>query len=323
MGIVAVHEPGDLLADADLSVGIAAIAAAADRGALPLRLHASIREPALALAIERGLRTGDGLGRDPETKARVGWLKLFADGALGSRTALLLDPYEGTADDRGMAITGAAHLAELSRRAAAAGIVPQIHAIGDAALRAALDALQPIAPPTGPMARIEHVQFADPNDIPRLAARRIAASIQPIHLRSDDEKARAAWGERAEARGFLLRSLLAAGVTVGFGSDAPVEPPDPWPAIGIAVTRRAPEWGERPAFGPTEGIDLATALRAATIGPAQIAGEPDRGRLTPGQRADFVALPAAALAEPVERGGPLWSARPEFVAIDGSVVFER
>src|SRR5262249_13499702 len=129
LGIVAVHEPRDLLADADLSAGIAAIAAAADRGALPIRLHASIREPALALAIERGLRTGDRLGRDPETKARVGWLKLFADGALGSRTALLLDPYEGTAEDRGVAVTPAAHLADLSRRAAAAGIVPQIHAI--------------------------------------------------------------------------------------------------------------------------------------------------------------------------------------------------
>ena len=252
----------------------------------------------------------------------MGWLKLFADGALGSRTAHLNEEYEGTAGDRGVAVTPPAHLALLARRAADAGIVAQIHAIGDAALRSALNALEPVAPAAGPMARIEHVQFADPADLPRLARGRIAASIQPIHLRSDVEKARAAWGDRAERQGFLLRALAHAGVTLAFGTDAPVEPPDPWPGIAIAVTRRAPSWPDQRPFGPDQAITLAESLRAATIGPAAVAGEPDRGRLTAGYRADFVAIPAAAVADPVEPDGALWSARPAFVAIDGRIVHE-
>ncbi len=322
LGIVAVHDPGDLLADSTLDGGFGATVALADRGDLAIRVHVSVREPALGLAIDRGLRTGAPLGGDPRSRARMGWLKLFADGALGSRTALLLEPYEGSKVDRGIAVTPAGHLAALARRATAAGIVPQIHAIGDGALRAALDALEPVAPTDGPAARVEHVQFADPDDLARLGAARIAASIQPIHLRSDMAKARAAWGERAETRAFLLRSLFEAGVTVAFGTDAPVEPPDPWPGLAIAVTRRAPDWTDPRAFGPREAIDLATALRAATIGPASVAGESDRGRLAPGCRADFVVIPAAAIDEPVEPGGALWNARPVLVAIDGTVVHE-
>jgi predicted amidohydrolase YtcJ len=321
-GIVAVHDPGDLLADADLAGGFGAAIALADRGDLPIRVHCSVREPALATAVERGLRTGAPLGATADGRVRMGWLKLFADGALGSRTAHLLEPYEGTAGDRGIAVTPPAHLAALAGRATQAGIVPQIHAIGDAALRSALAALEPIVPRSGPMARIEHVQLADPADLRRMARARIAASIQPIHLRSDAGKARAAWGARAEERGFLLRSVFDAGATVAFGTDAPVEPPDPWPGIAMAITRTAPGWPNARPFGPEQAISIAEGLRGATVGPALVADEPDRGRLTPGHRADFAAIPAAALREPVEPGGALWSARPEFVATDGRVVFE-
>jgi predicted amidohydrolase YtcJ len=321
LGVVGVHDPGDLLADASLEGGFGATVALVERGELPLRVHCSIRAPGLGLAIERGLRTGRPLGGDGSDRVTMGWLKLFADGALGSRTALLLEPYEGTGD-RGIAVTSAAELASLAARAAAAGIVPQIHAIGDAALRTAIAALTPIAPAHGPMARVEHVQFADPADLPRMAAARIAASIQPIHLRSDADKARVAWGARAEARGFLLRSLLAAGVPTAFGTDAPVEPADPWPGIAMAVTRAAPSWAAATPFAPTEAISLADALRAATRGPATLAEQPDRGHLGVGAHADFVAIPSAALAEPVERDGALWRARPAFTAIDGRIVFE-
>jgi predicted amidohydrolase YtcJ len=320
LGVTGVHDPGDLLADATLSGGIAAITALADRDELAIRVHCSVREQALATAIERGLRTGDALGESGRT--RMGWLKLFADGALGSRTAQLIDPYEGTAADRGIAVTPPAHLAALARRAAASGIVPQIHAIGDAALRSALDALEPVAPAAGPMARVEHVQFADPADLPRFSRARIAASIQPIHLRSDVAKAREAWGDRAERRGFLLRSLVDASIATAFGTDAPVEPADPWPGLALAVTRHAPEWPDDRPFGPDQAIALDHAVRAATIGPHAIAGDPLGGRLVPGARADFIAIPAAALREPVEPGGPLHAARPAFVALDGKVAFE-
>jgi predicted amidohydrolase YtcJ len=321
LGVVGVHDPGDLLADATLSGGFGATTALADRGELPIRVHCSIRAPALATAVERGLRTGQTLGGDGSDRVTMGWLKLFADGALGSRTALLLQPYEGTAE-LGIAVTSTDDLASFASRATAAGILPQIHAIGDAALRAAIAALIPIAPAAGPMARVEHVQLADPADLPAMAAARIGASIQPVHLRSDVFKAREAWGRRAEARAFPLRSLLAVGVTTAFGTDAPVEPPDPWPGISIAVTRSAPTWSSRTPFAPAQAVPLAAALRAATRGPATLAGQPDRGHLGVGAHADFIAIPAAALAEPTGRDGALWHTRPAFTAVGGDVVFE-
>ena len=173
------------------------------------------------------------------------------------------------------------------------------------------------------MARVEHVQFADPADLPRFARARIAASVQPSHLASDADKARRAWGARAEVRGFPLRALISSHAVLAFGTDAPVEAVDPWPGIAIAVTRIGEAWANPKPFGPRQRLTLAQAIRAATIGPATAAGELDRGRLVPGHRADFIVVPAEAFDEPVVPGGPLGHARPVLVAIDGRVVFER
>jgi hypothetical protein len=333
VGIVAVHDPGDLGDDGRLGGSFQAVRELADSGDLPVRVHASVRAASLPAAIAAGLRTGAPLGGGDDCPARMGWLKLFADGALGSRTALTLEPYEGW-DDRGargdrshgVEITSTASLRALAVRAARAGIATQIHAIGDAALRSALDALEGLDPPSvgaragSPMARIEHVQLADPADRRRFAAAGVAASIQPVHLRGDRDKAIAAWGARAERSGYPLRSLLRAGAVVAFGSDAPVEPFDPWPGIEMAVTRRSAIWSDRRPFGRDEAISLAAAIRSATVAPAVLAGELDRGRLTRGQRADFVVVPAEALAGPVEPGGRLGRVRPELVAVGGRVV---
>ena len=256
----------------------------ADSGRLAIRVHRSVRPPDLDAAIARRLRTGAPLGEDPDGHARMGWLKLFADGALGSRTALLVEPYIGS-DDRGIAVTDRDELGSLAVRAVAAGIVPQIHAIGDAALRAALEVLESVdaAPVAGPMRRVEHVQLAQAGDLPRFAGSGIAASIQPVHLRTDRGKAFDHWGRgRSERDGFRIRSLLAAGAIVAFGTDAPVEPADPWPGIALAVSRRAAAWRAAEAFGPDEAVDLSTALRAATVGPALVAGDPTGGRLVAG-----------------------------------------
>jgi predicted amidohydrolase YtcJ len=106
-----------------------------------------------------------------------------------------------------------------------------------------------------------------------------------------------------------------------FGTDAPVEPVDPWPGIACAVTRLAPTWPPDIApFGPGNAIDLWRSLRAACVDPAISAGERDRGRLVAGHRADIVVLDTAALREPVEAGGALWHARPSLVLVDGVVV---
>ena len=108
-----------------------------------------------------------------------------------------------------------------------------------------------------------------------------------------------------------------------FGTDAPVEPIDPWPGIALAVTRLDPRWpAGTPAYGPHEALVLDRALRAACVDAAVSARETDRGRLTVGQRADVVVIPAAALREPTEPGGALATTRPSLVVMDGRVVHE-
>jgi hypothetical protein len=330
LGVVAVHDPGGLSLQEGLGLGIAAYRALDDRDELPLRVHASIRSEQLAAAIEAGLHSGDPLG-PVGGRARFGWLKLFADGTLASRTAALLDPIEpeegkslpaGT--ERGIWLTPPEEVASFSRRAAEAGIATQVHSIGDRACRLTLDALEAVAGRTAQMPRLEHVQLLHPDDRARFGRAGIAASIQPIHVRADAPIARTLWGDRAQTCGYPMRSLLDSGAVVAFGTDAPVEPIDPWPGLSMAVSRIDGSWpaGSEP-FGPAERLTLEQAVRAACVAPAVVAAEADRGRLVPGQRADLVVLPARALSNPVEPGGDLATARPRLVLIDGEVAYER
>jgi predicted amidohydrolase YtcJ len=220
-------------------------------------------------------------------------------------------------------MTPPARLAELAAHAADNGIATMIHAIGDHAVRAALDALEITGARVPLMPRVEHVQLLDPADRERFARDGIAASVQPIHLRSDAAAARRLWGQRAEANGYTWRTIADTGAVLAFGTDAPVEPIDPWPGLAMAVTRTDPSWlAGTPPFGPSEALTLSRALRAACIGPAESAREADRGRLVPGQRADLVVLPIEALIEPVEPGGALATARPRLVLVDGAVAYE-
>jgi predicted amidohydrolase YtcJ len=207
--------------------------------------------------------------------------------------------------------------------AAGKGIATMIHAIGDRAVRASLDALEPTAGRVPLMPRLEHVQLLHPDDRPRFAGAGIAASVQPIHLRADASAARRLWGTRAETNGYTWRTLADSGAELAFGTDAPVEPVDPWPGLAMAVTRADPSWpAGTPPFGPDEALTLERTLRAACIGPALTAREADRGRLVPGQRADLVVIPIDALTEPVTPGGALSTARPRLVLVDGAVGFE-
>jgi predicted amidohydrolase YtcJ len=330
LGVVAVHDPGGLVPATGLGGAFAAYARLADAGRLPVRVHACLRQESLETAAERGLRSGSRLGSAPDGRARVGWLKLFADGSLGSRTAAMLEPFTFEPDrplqagrERGIFVTEPDALVELAARAARSGIVTQIHAIGDAALRAAVDALAPHAG-TGPLVpRVEHVQLVDPADLGRFARHGIAASVQPVHLRTDAAQARHLWGERAERSGYPWRSLADSGALLPFGTDAPIEPIDPWPGLAIAVTRADASWpaGTAP-FGPDEALPLSRAIRAACLDAPLSAGEHDRGRLVAGHRADIVVLPAGALGEPVEVGGPLGTVRPSRLLVDGEIAFE-
>jgi predicted amidohydrolase YtcJ len=272
------------------------------------------------------LQSGSAVGEDD--RLRMGWLKLFADGTLGSRTAALLEPIEAAAagegiDPRGVFRAPPEEQADLVHHAADAGVATQIHAIGDAAVRAALDALAPSAAAMPFMPRVEHVQLCHPDDRARFAALGVAASVQPVHLRSDADAARRDWGARAETAGYAWRALLDAGAVLAFGTDAPVEPVDPWPGIALAVLRRDPSWGEdAAAFGPDQALTLEDALRAACVGPHLTVRDPLGGRLVPGSPADLIVLPAEPSAGG-EGGAGLARVRPRLVLLDGEAVVER
>jgi predicted amidohydrolase YtcJ len=329
-GVVAAHDPGRLAPDPDLSWSFPAYRHLSETGRLPIRVHASFREDGLEHAIATGLRSGARLGDDPSGRARVGWQKCFADGSLGSRTAALLADIQPEPDRplpperrRGVWVTEPDRLTELVDRAAANGIATQIHAIGDAAVRVALEVLAPTAARVPLMPRLEHVQLLDPADRGSFAGARIAASVQPVHLGTDAAQARMLWGDRAERSGYSWASIARTGAVLAFGTDAPVESFDPWPGIALAVRREDPRWpAGTPAFAPAEALSLDRALRAACVDPATSAREPDRGRLTVGQRADVVVIPEAALGAPVEPGGALASARASLVVMDGRVVYD-
>ena len=330
LGVVACHDPGSVAPDPSLTYAYPVYARLSDAGDLPLRVHACMRDDAVDAAIERGYRSGAVLGANPDGWARVGWQKCFADGSLGSRTAALLEDIEPEAERpvppelrRGVWMTDRDGLAERVARASAGGIATQIHAIGDAAVRVALDVLTPGAAGQPLMPRIEHVQMLHPADRGRFAAGGIAASVQPVHLGSDAAQARKLWGDRAEAEAYTWRSIAETGAVMPFGTDAPVESFDPWPGLALAVRREDPRWpvGTRP-YAPDEALTLDRALRGACVDPAVSARETDRGRLTVGQHADLVVIPSAGIDEPVTPGGALSTTRPVLVMIDGDVVFE-
>jgi predicted amidohydrolase YtcJ len=319
-GIVGLHDPGALRVDPTLR-DLELLGSLSDRGDLPLFVEAGIRAKGLPRARSEGLTSGTPVGRNPAGTIRVGWLKLFADGTLGSQTAALVEPREGSSD-RGVMLTSQAELAELALEAAAGGIATQIHAIGDAAVGAALDALAPTTERVPFMPRIEHVQLCLPDDRARFGALGIGASVQPVHLREDAATARRDWGSRAETSGYAWRSLLEAGAVVAFGTDAPVEPVDPWPGIALAVLRRDPSWGEAAEqYGPGEALTLEEALRAATVGPGLLTRDPLGGRLIPGARGDLIVLPAAP-REPGDRAAAFAAVRPRLVLVGGEALVE-
>ena len=321
LGVVGAHELGTLFPDtANDSLDV--YASLADAGELPIRVRAGVRADGLDNAIERGLRSRSRIGEADAGRLSFGWLKLFADGTLGSQTAALLEPREGT-QERGLFTNPPDVLTERTNRAAQAGITTMIHTIGDAAVRLALDILAPTAPAATFMPRLEHVQLCHPDDRARFGRHGIAASVQPIHLREDADGARVAWGARAETAGYTWKSLLDAGATLAFGTDAPLVALDPWPGIAMSILRRDPSWGAGAApFGPDEALTIEQALRASTVGVAATAKDALGGRLVPGSLGDLIVLPAAPDEERL-RAADFTELRPRLVLVDGEVAFER
>lgn len=283
-------------------------------GALRVLMH--LPHAALDRALAAGIESGTG-----DDWFRIGALKLFADGTLGSRTAALLEPYDGTAGV-GMDLLPAAELCATVTRALAGGLSVAIHAIGDRAVRASLDALEAAGEARARVTlppRIEHVQLLDPADRPRFAGLGVAASMQPQHCVSDMELVRRWWGARA-GRSYAWRSLLESGALLAFGSDAPVEPPRPALGLHAAVTRQRPDGTPAGGFVPSQRITLDQALDACTGGAARLAGAERLGRIAPGAAADLVAWDADLHALPPAR---LHEVAPRWTVLAGEVVYRR
>ena len=228
------------------------------------RIEAAVYPPDLDRAVAAGLGTGDPVEGTGGLLA-VGPLKTLIDGALNTRTAFTADPYPD--GSHGLLTVAPEQLRVLLLRARSGRLTPAVHAIGDAAITAALDAFER----TGTRGRIEHAQLVAAGDLPRFAALGVTASVQPAHLLDDRDVAAEHWPGRT-ARAYPFRSLLDAGATLAFGSDAPVAPLDPWRALRAAVERALP--GEEP-WHPEQRMTPGAALRASTRGRASIAvGEP-------------------------------------------------
>jgi len=251
---------------------------------LRLRVLMYIPEKRLDWAIELGLQSG--FGND---FFKIGGVKIFADGTLGSQTALLFEPYEDSLNT-GVEVASQQHLEKQVKKAAEAGLACAIHCIGDKSAFYALDAFGKALPiHDGKLRqRIEHVQLLRAQDLPKFKKYRVAASMQPVHATSDRKIAEKYWGARCR-NAYPWRSLLKSGAMLAFGSDAPIEPLDPLAGIYAAVWRKA--LNEKESWYPEERISVADAIRAYTVAPAFLSGDQKRrGTLAAGKLADFVLL---------------------------------
>lgn len=258
--------------------------------------------------------TGDG-----DDMLRTGGVKFFTDGALGSMTAWMLAPYEGS-DDTGLALQPAEELERKVRAALEHGLAPAVHAIGDRANREALDILErarDLAPELP--RRIEHAQLLTAEDLPRFARLGVDVSAQPIHATQDMANVDRVWGERGRFA-YPFASLLASGARLAFGSDTPVETMDPIEGVHAAVTRRNARGEPDGGWYPDERISTADALAAYTSGCARAVREDDRlGRIAPGYHADFAVLSRDIFA--LDDAHEIANARVVMTASGGEIVY--
>jgi len=240
-----------------------------------------------------GLRAGFG-----DDMLRIGNIKVFMDGALGPHTAAMFQPYVNEEENRGILNMDGEELFEHGRKAVQAGLGMTVHAIGDRANHEVLNAYEQLRKYETEnnlphrRHRIEHVQVLHPDDLNRLGKMDIVASMQPIHAISDMKMADDFWGTVRAKYSYAWRTQLDNGARLAFGSDAPVELPNPFLGLHAAVTRRRADGSYGGDGGYAEQkLSMAEAWDAYTIGPAYAAYMEDRlGRLAPNYIADLIVL---------------------------------
>lgn len=288
---------------------------------LKLRVTKSVPLELLDHAFGLGLRSGFG-----SDHLRIGMVKAFMDGALGPRTAAMFAPYLNEPENRGILNMDGEELFEHGRKAAESGLGMTVHAIGDRAVHEVLDGLEQLRRyerERGLPAlrhRIEHVQVIHPDDAGRLGQLGVIASMQPIHATSDMLAADRYWGERARLS-YAWKTQLDAGAVLAFGSDAPVESPNPFWGLHAAVTRRRID-GTPGTEGwyPEQKLSFQQALEGFTVGAAYAAGlEQRRGRLSAGFDADLIVLEKNPFTCPVDE---IYAMKPSATMIAGEWIWQ-
>jgi predicted amidohydrolase YtcJ len=281
-----------------------------------LRMRVLFHPPVAALGslIGEGVRSGHG-----SDWLAIGGVKMFLDGSLGSRTAWMLEPYAGTRD-RGLPISTELEVRQAMHAAATAGIASTVHAIGDAAVRRALDLLSQL-PAVGLPHRIEHFQCVHPLDLDRAPSSGLVLSMQPAHLLADIPLVERHWGDRGRGA-YAFRSLQNRGARLVFGSDVPVASLDPREGIYAAMERIGSD-GPAGGWHPDEKMDFCSVIRAYTAGAADAAGTGTRrGRLAPGYDADLVAWSVDPSVE-FGNGAAIREARAMLTIVGGQVVMQQ
>jgi len=291
----------------------------AGAGELDLRVYAMYGDDPATLEnayAEGPVFTGDGM-------LTIRAIKLYADGALGSRGALLLDDYTDRPGHRGLPVTQSDHMREAMTSGGHAGFQICTHAIGDGANRLVLDLYEEVL---GELEledarwRVEHAQILDPEDIPRFGQLGVIAAMQPVHCTSDMDWADERLGEERLAGCYAWRSLLESGAHLCYGTDFPVEKVDPLAGLYSAITRTHPDGTPIGGWQPQEAVDAATALELYTAGGAWAGFEEKKsGRVAESYQADLTVLEGNPVTcNPVD----LLKMKVKMTIVNGRMVYE-
>ena len=251
-------------------------------------------------------------------------IKLYADGALGSRGALLIDEYTDRPGHLGLPVTSSEHMREVMTKGGKAGFQICTHAIGDGANRLVLDLFEEVM---GDLEledarwRVEHAQILAPEDIPRFGQLGVIAAMQPVHCTSDMDWADERLGEDRLAGCYAWRSLLDSGAHLCYGTDFPVEKVDALAGLYSAITRTHPDGTPIGGWQPQEAVDSATALELYTAGGAYAGFQEDRlGRIEEAKLADLTVLEGNPVTcKPAE----LLKMKVKMTVVGGRVVFDN
>ena len=288
-------------------------------GRLITRIYAAV--PLAEWAALRDTIAARGRG---DSWLRLGGLKAFADGSLGSHTAAMLAPFTDNPKDTGLLVTPPESLYTRTSGADGAGLQVMVHAIGDRAIRTQLDIFERVAREHGARDRrfrIEHAQHLAPADIPRFAQLGVIASMQPYHAIDDGRWAERVIGHERAKTTYAFRSLLDDHARLAFGSDWPVAPATPLEGIYAALTRRTLDGANPDGWFPEQKISLEQALRAYTIDAAYAEfQEKEKGSLSVGKFADFVVLDRDLTRIPAPE---IRDAHVRLTVVGGRVVFDR